>query len=89
MESRETREKRLRIRAWRRGIREMDLILGPYADAHLAAMDTAGIAAFEALLEEADLDMLPWVMGQRAAPPAHAELVARLADFMKMQGNRA
>jgi antitoxin CptB len=84
MESREVREKRLRMRAWRRGIREMDLILGPYADAHLAAMSPAGIDAFAALLDEADLDILPWVLGQRAAPPAHAGMVAELAEFMKM-----
>lgn len=84
MESREVRERRLRMRAWRRGIREMDLILGPYADAHLAAMTAAEIDAFEGLLDEADLDILPWVLGQRTAPPAHAGMVVRLAEFMKM-----
>jgi antitoxin CptB len=84
MESREVRQKRLRMRAWRRGIREMDLILGPYADAHLAAMSAEEIDAFAALLDEADLDMLPWVLGQRAAPAVHAAMVARLAEFMKM-----
>jgi antitoxin CptB len=88
MESREIQERRLRLRAWRRGIREMDLTLGPYADARLATMTAAEIAAFEALLAEADLDILPWVLGQQPAPAAHAPLVARLADFMKMQGTR-
>ncbi|NIP76442.1 MAG: succinate dehydrogenase assembly factor 2, partial [Xanthomonadales bacterium] len=36
---RETRLRRLRIRSWRRGTREMDLILGPFADARLADLD--------------------------------------------------
>jgi antitoxin CptB len=84
MESREVRQKRLRMRAWRRGIREMDLILGPYADLHLADMTEAEIDAFERLLDEPDLDILPWVLGQRAAPPAHVVLVGQLAEFMKM-----
>jgi antitoxin CptB len=87
MESREVRQRRLRIRAWRRGIREMDLILGPYADARLATMTADEIDAFSALLDEADLDILPWVLGQSAAPPAHAALVAHLAEFMKMPRN--
>ena len=37
-EPREYRLKRLSMRSWRRGTKEMDLILGPWADAHLAAM---------------------------------------------------
>jgi antitoxin CptB len=84
MESREVRQKRLRMRAWRRGIREMDLILGPYADARLADMTEAETDAFAALLDEADLDVLPWVLGQREPPAIHAGMVARLAAFMKM-----
>ncbi len=87
MESRELRERRLRMRAWRRGLREMDLVLGPFADAHLAAMPEAEVDAFEALLAEADLDLLPWVLGREAVPPVHARLVGRLADFMKMRRN--
>ena len=40
-ETPEVRLKRLRIRAWRRGTKEMDLILGGYADAHLDRMDAS------------------------------------------------
>ncbi|MDJ0859159.1 MAG: succinate dehydrogenase assembly factor 2, partial [Dinoroseobacter sp.] len=48
-ESRETRIKRLKIRSWRRGIKEMDLILGGYADANLKAMSEVELDAFDAL----------------------------------------
>lgn len=81
METRETRLKRLSVRSWRRGTREMDLILGPWADAHLAGLDDA--AAYEALLEENDQDLLRWMLGQEPPPPAHAPLVARIAAFAR------
>lgn len=75
------RRKRLKIRAWRRGTKEMDLILGPYADAHLAGMDQAALDRFDALLGEYDQDLYQWVSGQAPAPAAHADLVARLVGF--------
>lgn len=75
----ETRRKRLRVRAWRRGIKEMDLILGGYADARLASMDADGIALFEAVLGEADHDLLAWVTGQAAPPARYGPLMVELA----------
>ncbi|UWQ16259.1 succinate dehydrogenase assembly factor 2 [Jannaschia sp. M317] len=76
----ETRRKRLRIRAWRRGIKEMDLILGGYADEMLAGMEADEIALFEALLGENDHDLFQWVTGQVAAPPRFAPLIAILSS---------
>ncbi len=64
-------------------MREMDLILGPFAAARAAAMDGAALAALEALMQEADADLLAWVLGQRAAPDAHAPLVAEIAAFAR------
>jgi succinate dehydrogenase flavin-adding protein (antitoxin of CptAB toxin-antitoxin module) len=63
-ETREIRIKRLRMRAWHRGIKEMDLILGGWADAHLAALDDTTLDAFEAVLAEADHDL--YSRGSRA-----------------------
>ncbi|TCO68312.1 succinate dehydrogenase assembly factor 2 [Rhodovulum euryhalinum] len=74
----EDRRKRMRIRAWRRGTKEMDLILGGYADAHLAGMDAAALDAFDALLAEDDHDLYQWVTGQAAPPGRFAVLVAEL-----------
>ncbi len=67
-ETRETRLKRLRIRSWRRGTREMDMILGPYFDACSAGLDDATLDAYEALLSENDQDLYAWISG-RDTPP--------------------
>lgn len=74
-----SRLRRLRMRAWRRGTREMDLILGPFADASLAGMDEAALDHFEALLEENDHDLYAWVSGQAVAPARFAPLVSLLS----------
>ena len=66
------RRKKLRYRAWHRGTKEMDLILGPFADAHTDAMDGAQLDRLEALRSEDDPPLLTWVMGQ-AEPPAHVD----------------
>ncbi len=66
------RLKRLRLRCWRRGIREMDLILGPYADGPAADLAPDAFDAFERLLDEDDQDLYRWVSGQ-APVPSHLE----------------
>ncbi|HWA00761.1 MAG TPA: succinate dehydrogenase assembly factor 2 [Caulobacterales bacterium] len=63
------RRKMLKFRAWRRGFREIDLILGGFADRHLADMDEAHVDAFERLLGEADSDLYEWITETRAPPP--------------------
>ena len=83
METAEARLKRMRMRAWRRGTKEMDLVMGPYADAHLAGMDDTALASFDALLAENDQDLIQWVLGQAPAPDAHAALVSDLASFAR------
>jgi antitoxin CptB len=79
----EDRRKRIRIRAWRRGTREMDLVLGPYADARLDAMDAPGLDLFETLLAENDQDLMAWVLGQSAPPAPLAAEIARIAAFAR------
>jgi len=81
-EPRDVRLKRLRMRAWHRGIKEMDLILGGWADANLATADDASIDMFETVMAEADHDLYQWVSGQAECPPEIAPFIARLAsDF--------
>ncbi len=62
------RRKRLRYRAWHRGTKEMDLILGPFADAHTEAMDERSLNRLEALMNEEDPPLLKWIMGQEEPP---------------------
>lgn len=77
-ETRETRIKRLKIRSWRRGIKEMDLILGGFADSGLAGLEGAAMDAYEALLEENDWDLYYWVTGAREVPDEHRAMIAVL-----------
>lgn len=63
---RDTRLKRLKFRAWHRGVREADMLVGGFFDAHHAGWSDAEMDAFEALLEEQDVDILAWAM--RTAP---------------------
>ena len=86
-ETAEARLKRLSMRSWRRGTKEMDLILGPYSDAHLAGMDAADLALYDRLLNENDQDLITWVLGQPdlpTAPPTDlCPLVVRIAAFAR------
>lgn len=77
-ETRETRLRRLQIRSWRRGTKEMDLILGRFWDTQGAALDDAALADYEALLAENDQDLYQWVSGQHPAPERFRPLVERL-----------
>lgn len=65
------RRKKLKFRAWRRGFREIDLILGPFADAHLAGLDEAGLQAFERLLDAPDQDVYDWITERAPVPAEH------------------
>jgi antitoxin CptB len=75
----ETRLKRLKIRSWRRGTKEMDLILGPFCDAEAAALPEDDLDLYEALLSENDHDLYSWVSGKAPAPDRFAPLVGRIA----------
>ena len=72
------RRDRLRFRSWHRGTREMDLILGSFADKHLRAFTPEQVARYEALLDENDPDIYDWIMGSEPPPPAHDNDVMRL-----------
>ena len=77
-----TRVNRIRFRAWRRGFREADLILGPFADSHAPSMSSDELDRFEALLEQADHDIYGWILGSLPVPAAFDDdLMARLRAF--------
>jgi antitoxin CptB len=58
----------LKYRAWHRGTREADIMIGGFFDAHHAAWDTHEKALFAALLMETDVDIMAWAIGTEAAP---------------------
>lgn len=68
----EIRLRRLKYRANHRGIKEMDIILGGFADSELDALEPEEVNSFEALMEHHDRDLLVWFTGEAEFP--HDEL---------------
>lgn len=78
----DARRRRIKVRAWRRGMREMDIILGGFADAHLGALTEAEIVEFEKLLDESDRDVFSWISGELPIPDdANGPLLKRVIAF--------
>ena len=65
------RRRKILFRSWHRGMREVDLILGSFADAEIARLDEAELALYEALMAEPDADILKWVTGEAKVPARH------------------
>ena len=61
----DARRRRLLFRAWHRGMREVDLITGRFADAHIGTLSEAEVDDFERLMDVPEPDLLAWVMGER------------------------
>lgn len=64
---------RARFRAWHRGTREADYMIGGYFDRYGEGWDEAELAWFEALLEEDDVDIMAWALGTAQVPACFAE----------------
>lgn len=75
--------KRLQMRAWRRGTREMDMILGPWADAHLAGLSAEDLDLLEALMTENDQDLYQWISKGEGGPEAFQGLFAQMGAFAR------
>ena len=76
---------RITFRAWRRGFREADLVLGPFAEQVGPGLDDVDLDAFEALLaQDDDHQLYAWIIGTEPTPDLHeTPLMARLRDFMR------
>ena len=59
---------RLKFRAWHRGTREADFMIGCFFDAHHAGWDQASMDWFETMLDEDDVDIMTWALGTQAVP---------------------
>ena len=71
------RRRRLLFRSWHRGIKEVDLVLGGYADARIGGMSEAELEQFEAVLEIPTPDLLSWLMGEQPVPAERNSPVMR------------
>jgi antitoxin CptB len=82
------RRKRLLFRCWHRGTREMDLILGRFADAEIANLSDAELTELETLLEVNDPDLYAAITGDKVLPAvANLALFARIKAFPITDGN--
>jgi antitoxin CptB len=78
------KRKRLIFRSWHRGTREIDLLLGQFADAHIPQFDDAQLEAYDRFLNNSDPDIFNWITGQEPVPPAEDNaVVSRLLKFFK------
>lgn len=84
-DTQDARRRRLRFRAWHRGTKEADIMIGSFCDRYVAQWDDAAIGWFERLLEENDVDIMAWAIGQASVPAAYQgplfDALRRL-DFM-------
>lgn len=79
------RRKKLLFRAWHRGTRELDLILGPFADAQIAELADADLDMLEELMRLPDPQLYGWLIGEAPVPPEYDRGVFRkLAAFHKI-----
>ncbi len=74
----EHRIKRLAMRSMRRGIKEMDLILGGFAPKGLAQLSAADLDLYEALLEENDHDLYAWCSDAAPRPEKYRDLIENI-----------
>ena len=78
------RRRRILFRAWRRGVREMDLVMGRFADVHLPTMSEAELAEFERLLDVPDPQVFAWIIGGEPPPREFdTPLFARLSGLKR------
>ncbi len=81
-EALEALRRKLGFRAWHRGTREADLLIGSFADRHLPEFDAVALGQFAALLTENDPDIYDWMTGRSPVPPEHDNPVtAALRQF--------
>lgn len=78
------RQRKLLFRSWHRGLRELDLVLGTFADAEVENLTEAEIDQYERLLDIPDTDLLACVMGETPMPAEHnSPLFERILAFRR------
>lgn len=81
MEDHPTRLKRLRMRSWHRGIKEMDLILGGYADNEMSNLSIEELNEHEIMMSENDHDLYNWVSGKSEIPSELKNSINRITEY--------
>lgn len=84
-ETLDKRRKRLKYRCWHRGTKELDLLVGSFADRYLAALDEAQLDRLESLLEVPEPLLYDWLTGAATPPAEHDHDVMRLLLNFKLK----
>ncbi|MEM6710901.1 MAG: succinate dehydrogenase assembly factor 2 [Pseudomonadota bacterium] len=83
----DTRRKRMMFRAWHRGTKELDILLGSFADHNLGEMSDEELTAFELLMEVPEPDLYNWITGREPLPANYqGPLLERIIAFHKGGG---
>lgn len=81
------RAKKALLRSWRRGIREMDLILGRFADAEIATLNDEDLDEYERILDVGDVELFGFMNGEKPVPlQLDTPLFRRIVAFQRSQG---
>ncbi|MEP0070450.1 succinate dehydrogenase assembly factor 2 [Pyruvatibacter sp.] len=85
----DARRRRIKFRAWHRGIKENDLILGTFADAYVEELTTDDLTDFERLMEAPDQDVYGWISNTKPVPDEYkTNLMTRLKSHIVPQRTR-
>lgn len=83
----DARLRRLKFRAWHRGFREADLILGPFADKHASSFTLEQIEEFERLMEAPDHDLYNWIVERDPTPPEMDGEILRMLKVFREEAH--
>jgi antitoxin CptB len=83
------RRRKLLFRAWRRGVREMDLIVGRFADAYIDEFNAPALDDFERLIEVPNAELYAWVVGEQTIPADYDNKVLRQLISFHMRAEAA
>jgi antitoxin CptB len=85
----DVRRRKLLYRAWHRGMQEMDLIMGRFADSTILGLDDTELTAFEVLIDIPDRELLGWITGEIPVPADQdSALLRRMRAFHVTDGGR-
>ncbi len=78
----ERRRKRAYYNSWHRGTREMDLLIGGFADRHLSGLTPEDLERYEHILQQPDDDLYVWITGREDIPQdLDSELFRKLCKY--------
>ncbi|MEM6615488.1 MAG: succinate dehydrogenase assembly factor 2 [Pseudomonadota bacterium] len=83
------RQRKILFRSWHRGTREMDLLMGGFADKFLAELSSDHLSDFEQLIEVPDWDLFAWITGTRETPNNYATPVFSALQAFHLKGTDA